>query len=49
MKNRVVNQKVLRAISIGLSAMMATTPMTAFAAENGQPENGGQAGVGTPA
>lgn len=41
MKNKSVNQKVLRAISIGLSAMMAVTPMTAMAAEGentGNPE-----------
>ena len=41
MKNKKVNQKVLKAISIGLSAMMAVTPMTAMAAEGentGNPE-----------
>lgn len=43
MKNKSVNQKVLRAISIGLSAMMAVTPMTAMAAEGdntGNPDGG---------
>ncbi len=33
MKNRTVNRKVIRAISIGLSAVMAASPMTAMAAE----------------
>lgn len=33
MKNKTVNRKIIRAISIGLSAVMATSPMTAMAAE----------------
>lgn len=33
MKSKLVNQNVIRAISIGLSAVMAASPMTAMAAE----------------
>ncbi len=33
MKKKIVNKHVIRAISIGLSAVMATTPITALAAE----------------
>ncbi|MGN0403524.1 MAG: hypothetical protein ACI4HQ_14870 [Acetatifactor sp.] len=44
MKNKVMNQKVLKAISIGLSAMMAMTPMTAMAEEL---DNAGENGAGS--
>ena len=42
MKRKVVNEKVIRAMAIGISAMLATaTPMTAMAAEGeGDPEGG---------
>lgn len=42
MKRKVVNEKVIRAMAIGISAMLATaTPMTAMAAEvEGDPEGG---------
>ena len=42
MKRKVVNEKVIRAMAIGISAMLATaTPMTVMAAEGeGDPEGG---------
>ncbi len=33
MKNQVINKKVIKAISLGLAAVMMTSPMTAFAEE----------------
>ena len=37
MKKNIVNDKVIRAMAIGISAMLATaTPMTALAAEEGE-------------
>ena len=37
-KKDLVNKKVVRAISLGLSAVMLTTPMTALAAEGEEVE-----------
>ena len=42
MKRKVVNEKVIRAMAIGISAMLATaTPMTAMAAEGVDDPEGG--------
>lgn len=40
MKNKLVNKNVIRAISVGLAAVMASTPITAFAAEGENPTEG---------
>ena len=37
-RNELVNKKVVRAIALGLSAVMLTTPMTAMAAEGDNAE-----------
>ena len=40
MKRKVANEKVIRAMAVGIAAMLATaTPMTALAAEPGEGEN----------
>ena len=36
MKNKAMNQKVLKAISLGLATMMSMTPITALAEEIGR-------------
>ena len=38
MKNKLVNKQVVKAISIGLSAVMAASPVTTMAAENNSVE-----------
>ena len=40
MSNKLVNKHIIRAISLGLTAVMVTSPMTALAAENGAPNVG---------
>ena len=38
-KKELTNKKVVRAIALGLSAVMLTTPMTAMASDNVTPQN----------